>query len=186
MLKSDRWIREMALNKRMIAPFSERVEGQKIVTYGLSSYGYDIRVTDKFKVFAGDATYGPLDPKEFSPQLMTDHETDVCIIPPNSFALAVSQEYFRLPRSVVGLVVDKSTYRRCGILVSGTLLEPEWEGFLTIEISNTTPRPAKVYAWEGIAQVLFLESDELCEVSYADRSGKYQAQQEAPTLPVVT
>jgi dCTP deaminase len=176
MIKSDRWIKRMALEKRMIEPFEERQVRQDSISYGLSSYGYDIRIANTFKIFTN--VYNTVvDPKAFDPRSFVDVTHDVCIIPPNSFALGRSVEYFRIPRNVMTLCVGKSTYARCGIITNVTPFEPEWEGFVTLEISNTTPLPAKIYANEGIAQVLFFESDETCAVSYADRQGKYQAQQ---------
>jgi dCTP deaminase len=185
-VKSDRWIREMAQKHKMIEPFEEnqvRYEGgRKVISYGLSSYGYDLRVSRKFKVFTN--IYNSLiDPKEFRDNSFVDIEGDFCIIPPNSFALACSVEYFRIPRDVITMCIGKSTYARCGIIVNVTPFEPEWEGFVTLEISNTTPLPAKIYANEGLAQVLFYQAAEVCEVSYADRSGKYMGQREI-TLPV--
>lgn len=175
-LKSDRWIKKMAAEHKMIEPFVENQVRDGVVSYGLSSYGYDIRVADEFKIFTN--VYSAIvDPKHFSQQSMIDFKGDVCIIPPNSFALARTVEYFRIPRSVLTICVGKSTYARCGIIVNVTPFEPEWEGFVTLEISNTTPLPAKIYANEGIAQVLFFEGDEMCEISYADRKGKYQKQQ---------
>jgi dCTP deaminase len=176
MIKSDRWIKHMALDKGMIEPFEERQVRHGAISYGLSSYGYDIRIADQFKIFTN--VYNTVvDPKEFDPRSFVDVRGDVCIIPPNSFALGRSVEYFRIPRNVMTICVGKSTYARCGIITNVTPFEPEWEGFVTLEISNTTPLPAKIYANEGIAQVLFFESDETCAVSYADRQGKYQAQQ---------
>ncbi len=176
MIKSDRWIKRMALDKGMIEPFEERQVRQGGISYGLSSYGYDIRIADTFKIFTN--VYSTVvDPKAFDSRSFVDFGGDVCIIPPNSFVLGRSVEYFRIPRTVMTLTVGKSTYARCGIITNVTPLEPEWEGFVTLEISNTTPLPAKIYANEGIAQVLFFESDETCAVSYADRQGKYQAQQ---------
>jgi dCTP deaminase len=176
MIRSDRWIKRMALDKRMIEPFEERLVRQGGISYGLSSYGYDLRIADQFKIFTN--VYNTVvDPKKFDPRSFVDFQGDVCVIPPNSFALGRSVEYFRIPRNVMTLCVGKSTYARCGIIVNVTPIEPEWEGFVTLEISNTTPLPAKIYANEGIAQVLFFESDEACAVSYADRQGKYQAQQ---------
>ena len=185
-VKSDRWIREMAQKHKMIEPFEENqvryVDGRKVISYGLSSYGYDLRVSHKFKVFTN--IYNSLiDPKEFRANSFVDIEGDFCIIPPNSFALACSVEYFRIPRDVITMCIGKSTYARCGIIVNVTPFEPEWEGFVTLEISNTTPLPAKIYANEGLAQVLFYQAAEVCEVSYADRGGKYMGQQEI-TLPV--
>ncbi|CCB89327.1 dCTP deaminase [Simkania negevensis] len=186
-LKSDKWIRKMALEEGMIEPFVEgqvrMVENEKIVSYGLSSYGYDLRVGPQFKVFTN--VYNSIvDPKNFHEDAFVDIEADTCIIPPNSFALAVSVEYFRIPRNILTLCIGKSTYARCGIIVNVTPFEPEWEGFVTIEISNTTPLPAKIYANEGIAQVLFLEANQVCETSYADRKGKYM-KQVGITVPVI-
>ena len=174
-LKSDGWIREKALNEGMISPFCEDQVGVGVVSYGLSSYGYDIRVTNEFKIFT-NLNSTVVDPKDFDHNSFIDFKGGVCIIPPNSFALARSLEYFKMPRNVTGIVLGKSTYARCGIVTNFTPLEAEWEGYITIEISNTTPLPAKIYANEGIAQVLFLESDEDCMVSYADKKGKYQGQ----------
>jgi dCTP deaminase len=187
-LKSDKWIKKMAKEKGMIEPFSEELikeaNGNRIVSYGLSSYGYDLRVSDQFKVFTN--VYNSIvDPKKFTEDSFVNIQADVCIIPPNSFALAVSVEYFRIPRSVLTLCIGKSTYARCGIIVNVTPFEPEWEGYVTLEISNTTPLPAKIYANEGLAQVLFLESDEECQTSYADRKGKYMNQTRNVTMPMV-
>ena len=179
-IKSDRWIKEMAQGG-MIEPFIERQMRRDVVSFGLSSYGYDIRVADEFKIFT-NINSTVIDPKAFDPRSFIDVEADVCIIPPNSFALARTIEYFRIPRDVLTLCLGKSTYARCGIIVNVTPFEPEWEGTATLEISNTTPLPAKIYANEGIAQVLFFQSDELCETSYADKQGKYQAQRDV-TLP---
>lgn len=165
----------MALEKHMIEPFEDSLVSKGVVSYGISAYGYDIRIADEFKVFTNINT-SVVDPKRFDPNSFVDFEGDVCIIPPNSFALARSMEYFRIPRSTLVICVGKSTYARCGIITNVTPLEPEWEGHLTLEISNTTPLPAKIYANEGIAQLLFFESDVPCETSYADRAGKYQAQ----------
>lgn len=186
-MKSDRWIRKMALEEGMIEPFVDTqvryAENDKIVSYGLSSYGYDLRIGNRFKVFTN--VYNSIvDPKNFQEDAFVDLEGDFCIIPPNSFALAVSIEYFRIPRNILTLCIGKSTYARCGIIVNVTPFEPEWEGYVTIEISNTTPLPAKVYANEGIAQVLFLEGSEVCETSYADRKGKYM-KQVGITVPVI-
>jgi dCTP deaminase len=182
-IKSDRWIRRMAMEQGMIEPFEEGQVRQGVISYGTSSYGYDIRVADEFKIFT-NVYSAVVDPKNFDPQSMVDFKGDVCIIPPNSFALARTVEYFRIPRSVLTICVGKSTYARCGIIVNVTPFEPEWQGFVTLEISNTTPLPAKIYSNEGIAQVLFFESDEICETSYADKKGKYQNQQsiELPKL----
>ncbi len=175
-VKSDKWIRKMALEHGMIEPFEDRQVREGVISYGLSSYGYDIRVSDEFKIFT-NVNNAVVDPKKFTETSFVDFKGDVCVIPPNSFALAKTVEYFRIPRSVITVCVGKSTYARCGIIVNVTPFEPEWEGYVTLEISNTTPLPAKIYAGEGIAQVLFLESDEECEVSYADKKGKYQKQQ---------
>jgi dCTP deaminase len=165
----------------MIEPFEDRQVREGVVSYGLSSYGYDIRVADEFKVFT-NINSTVVDPKNFDSRSFVDLKTDICIIPPNSFALAKTIEYFRIPRDVLTICVGKSTYARCGLIVNVTPFEPEWEGYVTLEISNTTPLPARVYANEGIAQVLFFQSDEMCEVSYADKKGKYQKQQ-GLTLP---
>jgi dCTP deaminase len=182
-IKSDRWIKRMALEQGMIEPFEDRQVRQGVVSFGLSSYGYDVRVADEFKVFTN--VYNTVvDPKRFDEKSFVDIRADVCTIPPNSFALARTIEYFRIPRDVLTVCLGKSTYARCGIIVNVTPFEPEWEGHVTIEISNTTPLPAKIYANEGIAQVLFFQSDESCEVSYKDKSGKYQAQR-GVTLPKI-
>jgi dCTP deaminase len=180
-IKADKWIQRMALEHGMIEPFEGRQVRAGVISYGLSSYGYDIRVADEFKVFT-NINNTVVDPKKFDDRSFVDMKADVCIIPPNSFALAKTVEYFRIPRDVLTVCVGKSTYARCGLIVNVTPFEPEWEGFVTLEISNTTPLPAKVYANEGIAQVLFFQSDEVCEVSYADKKGKYQKQQ-GLTLP---
>ncbi|MDI6769691.1 MAG: dCTP deaminase [Anaerolineales bacterium] len=175
-LKPDHWIRKMALEQRMIEPFIEGQVRNGVISYGVSSYGYDIRVADEFKIFTN--VYSAIvDPKNFDPKSMVDYKGEVCVIPPNSFALARTIEYFRIPRNVLTICLGKSTYARCGILTNVTPFEPEWEGYVTLEISNTTPLPAKIYANEGIAQVLFFEADEECEISYADKKGKYQGQQ---------
>ncbi len=174
-LKSDRWIRRMALEHRMIEPFVDSQVRQGVISYGVSSYGYDIRVADEFMIFT-NVHSTIVDPKNFDPRSMVEFKGAVCIIPPNSFALARTVEYFRIPRNVLAICVGKSTYARCGIIVNITPFEPEWEGYVTLEISNTTPLPARIYANEGIAQVLFLEADEECETSYADKKGKYQKQ----------
>lgn len=175
MLKSDRWIRKMSLEHDMINPFSEKQVREGVISYGLSSYGYDLRVADEFKIFT-NVNNALVDPKHFDEKSFVNITTDICIIPPNSFALARSVEYFKIPRSVLTICVGKSTYARCGIIVNVTPFEPEWEGFVTLEISNTTPLPARIYANEGLCQIIFFESDEVCEISYADRKGKYQAQ----------
>jgi len=176
---SDRWIRKMSQENGMIEPF---IDGQvrsadhgRIISYGLSSYGYDLRVSDEFKVFT-NVHSAMVDPKGFDEKSFVDIKTDVCVVPPNSFALARSVEYFRIPRSVLTICVGKSTYARCGIIVNVTPFEPEWEGHVTLEISNTTPLPAKIYANEGLAQVVFFEANDVCETSYADRGGKYMKQ----------
>lgn len=175
-IKADSWIRRMALEQGMIEPFVDGQVRENVISYGLSSYGYDIRVTDEFKIFT-NVHSAVVDPKNFDPQSFVDFKGDICVIPPNSFVLAQTVEYFRIPRNVLTVCLGKSTYARCGLIVNVTPFEPEWEGYVTLEISNTTPLPARVYANEGIAQVLFFESDEICEVSYADRKGKYQKQQ---------
>jgi dCTP deaminase len=175
-IKSDRWIRQLALEQGMIKPFEERQVRSAVISYGLSSYGYDLRIADEFKIFT-NINNTIVDPKAFDPRSFVDYQGPVCIVPPNSFVLGRSVEYFKIPRNVLTLCVGKSTYARCGIITNVTPFEPEWEGFVTLEISNTTPLPAKIYANEGIAQVLFFESDEACQTSYADRQGKYQGQQ---------
>ena len=184
-IKSDKWIRRMAVEHRMIEPFEpgqvRSVGGRRIVSYGTSSYGYDVRCSDEFKVFT-NVHSTVVDPKNFDEKSFVDMKGDVCVIPPNSFALARTVERFRIPRSVLVVALGKSSYARCGIVVNVTPLEPEWEGYVTLEFSNTTPLAAKIYANEGVAQMLFLESDEECETSYKDRDGKYQGQQ-GVTLP---
>jgi len=182
-LKPDHWITRMAREERMIEPFSEKQVRDGVISYGVSSYGYDIRVADEFKIFT-NVFSAIVDPKNFDRASMIDFKGDICIIPPNSFVLARTVEYFRIPRNVLTICVGKSTYARCGIIVNVTPFEPEWEGFVTLEISNTTPLPARIYAFEGIAQVLFFEADEMCDTSYADKKGKYQKQQtiELPRL----
>jgi dCTP deaminase len=184
-IKSDKWIRRMAAEHRMIEPFEpgqiKEVNGRRIVSYGTSSYGYDIRCADEFKLFTNiNSTI--VDPKEFDEKNFVDVKSASVIIPPNSFALARTVEYFRIPRNVLTICLGKSTYARCGILVNVTPFEPEWEGYVTLEFSNTTPLPAKIYANEGVAQVVFFESDEICDTSYKDRGGKYQGQR-GVTLP---
>ncbi len=174
-IKPDHWIRKMALEEKMIEPFVEGQVSKGVISYGLSSYGYDIRVSDEFKVFT-NVHNSMVDPKNFDEKSFVEIKAPECIVPPNSFALARTIEYFRIPRSTVTVCLGKSTYARCGIIVNVTPFEPEWEGFVTLEISNTTPIPAKIYANEGIAQVLFFEGDEVCETSYADKKGKYQKQ----------
>jgi dCTP deaminase len=179
-IMSDRWIREQA-GRGMIEPFVEGQRRDGVISYGLSSYGYDARVSDEFKIFTNvDSVI--VDPKQFSTKSFVDRQTDVCIIPPNSFALARTVEYFRVPRDILVICLGKSTYARCGIIVNVTPLEPEWEGHVTLEFSNTTPLPARIYANEGACQFLFLKADQPCEVSYRDRKGKYQGQQ-GVTLP---
>ena len=178
---SDRWIREKAKTEGMIEPFMDRQHRDGTISYGLSSYGYDARVSREFKIFT-NVDSAVVDPKDFSSQSFVDRDTDVCVIPPNSFALARTVEYFRIPKDVLVICLGKSTYARCGIIVNVTPLEPGWEGHVTLEFSNTTPLPAKIYANEGVAQFLFFESDEVCDVSYKDRGGKYQGQQ-GVTLP---
>jgi dCTP deaminase len=180
-IKSDRWIRTQALEHGMIEPFEDRQIRDGVVSYGLSSYGYDIRVADEFKVFTNVFNM-VVDPKKFDPRSFVDIKSECCIVPPNSFALARTIEYFRIPRDVLTICLGKSTYARCGIIVNVTPLEPEWEGHVTLEFSNTTPLPARVYANEGVAQVIFIESDDVCETSYKDRGGKYQGQK-GVTLP---
>lgn len=180
MVKNDRWIRESA-KQGMIEPFSDAQVRKGVISYGVSSYGYDMRISDEFKIFTNiNSTF--IDPKKFDPAGFVDFKGDVCIIPPNSFVLATSIEYFRIPRDVLVICLGKSTYARCGMVVNVTPLEPEWEGHVTIEISNTTPLPAKIYANEGIAQLIFLQAAEVCETSYKDKAGKYQAQK-GITLP---
>lgn len=180
-LKADNWIRKMALEQNMIEPFIDGQVRDGVISYGVSSYGYDVRVTDEFKIFTN--VYSAIvDPKAFAPESFVDFKGDVCVIPPNSFVLARTAEYFRIPRNVITMCIGKSTYARCGLIVNVTPFEPEWEGYVTLEISNTTPLPAKVYAFEGIAQVLFFEGDEQCDTTYADRKGKYQ-KQETIVLP---
>ncbi len=186
-IKSDKWIREMALTREMISPFEpcqiKKVREKKVISYGTSSYGYDIRCSDDFKVFTNiNSTI--VDPKNFDERSFVDFRGEVCIIPPNSFALARTVEYFKIPRNVLTVCLGKSTYARCGIIVNVTPFEPEWEGYVTLEFSNTTPLPAKIYANEGVAQVIFFESqaDDVCELSYKDRGGKYQGQ-DGVTLP---
>ena len=182
-IKSDSWIRRMAHKHKIIEPFVDEQMRNGAISYGVSSYGYDIRVANEFKVFT-NVHNTVVDPKNFDPKSFVDIKADICIIPPNSFALARTIEYFRIPRDVLTVCLGKSTYARCGIIVNVTPLEPEWEGHVTIEISNTTPLPARIYANEGIAQVLFFQSDEPCSVSYKDKKGKYQAQR-GVTLPKI-
>ena len=185
-IKSDKWIKEMSTSNEMIEPFSENQvrldsSGNKLISYGVSSFGYDVRCSNEFKVFT-NINSAVVDPKNFDANSFVDVKSDVCVIPPNSFALARTIEYFKIPRKVLTICLGKSTYARCGIIVNVTPLEPEWEGHVTLEFSNTTNLPAKIYAGEGVAQMIFLESDEDCEVSYRDRGGKYQGQT-GVTLP---
>ena len=175
MIKSDRWIRRQALERGMIKPFEDRQVRKGGISFGLSSYGYDIRIADEFKIFT-NINNSIVDPKAFDPRSFVDYQGEVALIPPNSFALGRSVEYFKIPRNVLTICVGKSTYARCGIITNVTPFEPEWEGYVTLEISNTTPLPAKIYANEGIAQVLFFEGDEPPITSYADKKGKYQKQ----------
>ena len=172
---SDRWIRKMAQEQEMIKPFAERQVREGVISYGISSYGYDLRVADEFKIFT-NANSTIVDPKHFDERSFVEFRGPVCIIPPNSFALARSVEYFKIPRNILTICVGKSTYARCGIIVNVTPLEPEWEGFVTLEISNTAPLPARVYSNEGLCQIVFFNSDQVCEISYKDKKGKYQAQ----------
>lgn len=184
-VKSDKWISQMARDHGLIEPFEasqvRETDGERVISYGVSSYGYDVRCAPEFKVFT-NINSAVVDPKNFDPESFVDINRDVCIIPPNSFALARTMEYFRIPRNVLTICLGKSTYARCGIIVNVTPLEPEWEGHVTLEFSNTTPLPARIYANEGVAQVIFIESDEDCAVSYRDRDGKYQSQT-GVTLP---
>lgn len=180
-IKPDKWIKRMALEHGMIDPFVDHQVRDGVISYGLSAYGYDIRVADEFKIFTNVNT-AIVDPKNFDPRSFVDYKGDICIIPPNSFALSRTVENFRMPRNVYGLTIGKSTYARCGIIINVTGFDAEWEGNATLEISNTTPLPCRIYANEGIAQVLFFESDEMCERSYKDKQGKYQGQDNI-TLP---
>ena len=184
-IKSDKWIIEQSKNNELISPFESaqirEVKGEKIVSYGVSSYGYDVRCSNEFKIFTNTHS-SVVDPKNFDPKSFVDVTAEQCLIPPNSFALARTVEYFKIPRSILTLCLGKSTYARCGIIVNVTPLEPEWEGHVTLEFSNTTNLPAKIYANEGVAQMIFFESDQVCETSYKDRGGKYQGQT-GVTLP---
>ena len=182
-IKSDKWIKKMSSDNDMIAPFTDEQIKSGTISYGVSSYGYDIRVADEYKIFT-NVNNSIVDPKNFDANSFVDFKGDVCIVPPNSFALARSVEYFKIPRKILTICVGKSTYARCGIIVNVTPFEPEWEGYVTLEISNTTPLPAKIYSNEGLCQVLFFESDEDCEVSYKDKSGKY-LKQVGITLPKI-
>jgi dCTP deaminase len=182
-LKPDHWIKKMAIEQRMIEPFVDAQVRIGVISYGVSSYGYDVRVANEYKIFTNVYTT-IVDPKNFDQRSMVDYQGDNCVIPPNSFVLARTVEYFRIPRQVLTVCLGKSSYARCGLIVNVTPFEPEWEGFVTLEISNTTPLPARIYSNEGIAQVLFFEADEPCDISYADKKGKYQKQQsiELPKL----
>jgi dCTP deaminase len=182
-LKPDHWIKKMASEQRMIEPFVESQVRDGVISYGVSSYGYDVRITDEYKIFT-NVHSTVVDPKHFDTRSMVDFKGEICVIPPNSFVLARTVEYFRIPRGVLTVCLGKSTYARCGLIVNVTPFEPEWEGYVTLEISNTTPLPARIYSNEGIAQVLFFEADEVCTISYADKKGKYQKQQaiELPKL----
>jgi dCTP deaminase len=184
-IKSDLWIRRMAAKNGMIEPFEpgqvREVSGERVISYGTSSYGYDVRCAADFKIFT-NINSAVVDPKNFVESSFVDKTSDICIVPPNSFVLARTIEYFRIPRNVLTICLGKSTYARCGIIVNVTPLEPEWEGHVTLEFSNTTPLPAKIYANEGVAQMIFFESDEVCDTSYSDRQGKYQGQK-GVTLP---
>jgi dCTP deaminase len=182
-IMSDRWILEKSISNQMIEPFTDRQHRNGTISYGLSSYGYDARVSDEFKIFT-NVDSAVVDPKDFSPNSFVDRKTDICIIPPNSFVLARTVEYFRIPEDVLVICLGKSTYARCGIIVNVTPLEPGWEGHVTLEFSNTTPLPAKIYANEGACQFLFLQGNEPCEVTYKDRAGKYQGQK-GVTLPKI-
>ena len=182
-IKNDNWIKKMSIESDMISPFTDKQIKSGSISYGLSSYGYDIRVADEYKIFT-NVNNSIIDPKNFDANSFVDYKGDVCIVPPNSFALARSVEYFKIPRKVLSICVGKSTYARCGIIVNVTPFEPEWEGYVTLEISNTTPLPAKIYSNEGLCQVLFFESDEDCNISYKDKSGKY-LQQTGITLPKI-
>ena len=182
-IKPDKWIKKMALEEKMIDPFVDSQVRENVISYGLSSYGYDVRIADEYKIFTNlNSTI--VDPKHFDPKSFVDFKGEVCIVPPNSFALGRTIEYFRIPRKTMTICVGKSTYARCGIITNVTPLEPGWEGYITLEVSNTTPLPAKIYSGEGIAQILFFESDEECLTSYADKKGKYQGQT-GVTLPKI-
>ncbi|TDI88385.1 MAG: dCTP deaminase [Caldithrix sp.] len=182
-IKPDKWIRKMALEEDMIVPFIENQVRENVISYGVSSYGYDVRIADEYKIFTNiNSTI--VDPKHFDPKSFVDFKGEVCIVPPNSFALGRTIEYFKIPRKTMTICVGKSTYARCGIITNVTPLEPGWEGYITLEVSNTTPLPAKIYSGEGIAQILFFESDEECLTSYAEKKGKYQGQT-GVTLPKI-
>ncbi len=182
-IKPDKWIRKMALEEEMIVPFVENQVRENVISYGVSSYGYDVRIADEYKIFTNiNSTI--VDPKHFDPKSFVDFKGEVCIVPPNSFALGRTIEYFKIPRKTMTICVGKSTYARCGIITNVTPLEPGWEGYITLEVSNTTPLPAKIYSGEGIAQILFFESDEECLISYAEKKGKYQGQT-GVTLPKI-
>lgn len=182
-IKPDKWIRKMALEQEMIVPFVENQVRENVISYGVSSYGYDVRIADEYKIFTNiNSTI--VDPKHFDPKSFVDFKGEVCIVPPNSFALGRTIEYFKIPRKTMTICVGKSTYARCGIITNVTPLEPGWEGYITLEVSNTTPLPAKIYSGEGIVQILFFESDEECLTSYAEKKGKYQGQT-GVTLPKI-
>lgn len=182
-IKPDKWIRKMALEEEMIVPFVENQVRENVISYGVSSYGYDVRIADEYKIFTNiNSTI--VDPKHFDPKSFVDFKGEVCIVPPNSFALGRTIEYFKIPRKTMTICVGKSTYARCGIITNVTPLEPGWEGYITLEVSNTTPLPAKIYSGEGIVQILFFESDEECLTSYAEKKGKYQGQT-GVTLPKI-
>ncbi|MCX7919848.1 MAG: dCTP deaminase [bacterium] len=184
-IKSDNWIKRMAIEHKMIVPFADNQVRDGVISYGVSSYGYDFRLADEFKIFtAVDTGLAFIDPKNFNSDYFTEFKGRICVIPPNSFVLGRSVEYFKIPRNILTICVGKSTYARAGIIVNVTPFEPEWEGFVTLSISNTSPLPAKIYAHEGIAQVIFFESNELCSISYADKKGKYQSQKKL-TLPKI-
>lgn len=182
-LKNDAWIRRMAKEHRMIEPFVEEQVQQGVISFGLSSYGYDLRVSDEFKIFT-NVFSTVVDPKKFDEKSFVDYKGDICLVPPNSFVLASSVERFNIPREVLAICLGKSTYARCGIIVNVTPFEPEWKGVVTLEISNTAPLPAKIYAYEGIAQIIFFEANEKCEISYTDKKGKYQNQKGITTATV--
>jgi len=183
MILSDKEIKQYVKEQGMISPFQSSQMRKGIISYGVSSYGYDFRITNEFKIFT-NVNNAVIDPKNFDPKSFVDFKGDICIVPPNSFVLARSLEYFKIPRDILCVCVGKSTYARCGIVVNVTPLEPEWEGYITVEISNTTPLPAKIYSWEGLAQILFLKASQVCEISYKDKKGKYQKQNKL-TLPKI-
>jgi dCTP deaminase len=183
-IKSDQWIEKMCQQYRMIEPFVREQVSKGVISYGLSGYGYDLRIADEFKIFKNNAAADILDPKAVSDEYFESQTGEFCIIPANSFGLVRSLEYLRIPRNVMAIVTGKSTYARCGIIVNVTPLEPEWEGFITISLTNSAPAPVKIYAHEGLCQVLFFESDEICRISYADKKGKYQAQQQITSAKI--